>query len=427
MATRIDAIDFPEQWVTVQKNHHILTQNLTDLIQNKELNALIKNAQFNSPSLMEAALVLKESKMISRRNSGSRLPQVDSTLNKTYVKEGKNDSTQTYGMSLGVSWEIDVWGRLADATAARHFDEEASKADLDAARNSLAGSIIKEWLNYVSLKEMAIIEERRLASLNGTLEVIRERYRTGLGNLQDLEAARTDAASTSASLESRLLAIETSNRAIQKLMGNIDPIHLESPADIPQVNIPMAEIPGTVIGRRPDIQAAYSRIRAEDLRAKVAFKELLPKFNLNPTMSLQGRHPSTMLRADPVWNILGQMTAPLFQGGRLKADVKIAELNAEKAYWRYREVLVNAIIEVEEKLAAERSLLKQQNQLTEALKHAVNNRKNYEERYHQGLVDILNLLTAHQTAFGLEIQIMEVKRSLLINRIDLGLALGMGV
>jgi outer membrane protein TolC len=128
-----------------------------------------------------------------------------------------------------------------------------------------------------------------------------------------------------------------------------------------------------------------------------------------------------------VWNLLGNLTAPLFQGGRLRAGFNEQQLAAEQAYWKYREVLHNAILEVEGLLAQEQVLGLQTEHLRQALQHARNSETFYRQRYRQGLVDITDLLNAQQTAFDLDVQVLQVQLNRLSNRIDLGVALGLGV
>lgn len=245
--------------------------------------------------------------------------------------------------------------------------------------------------------------------------------------MQDLEAAKSSTASAASSLESKKLSLKQSKLVLQTYLGMVQPEDLKIPRELPFVDIPLADIPGNTIGLRPDIQSAYASIESADFTAKVAYKNMLPGFTLNPTISRQDKSPGDMLKATVVWDFLGAITAPIFRAGELKAAKELAELKAEIALWNYKNTLVAAVAEVENKLVSEKGLLLQQQHLKVALEHAMINQKNYEERYRQGLTDVLTLLTAQQTAFNLELSYLSIQKQLLQNRIELGLSLGLGI
>jgi outer membrane protein TolC len=110
----------------------------------------------------------------------------------------------------------------------------------------------------------------------------------------------------------------------------------------------------------------------------------------------------------------------------LKAAVKIAELETAQAYQAYRETLLTAVTEVGDALGQERALSKQKNHIETALASARNNLAQYQRSYRTGLVSVLDLLTVQQQTYDLESQLDNLIYQLLVNRVDLGLALGLG-
>ena len=155
----------------------------------------------------------------------------------------------------------------------------------------------------------------------------------------------------------------------------------------------------------------------------MSYKALLPSITLSASLSDLAKTPSQALLTSPVWSLLGNLSAPLFQGGALRAQVDIAKLNAEQAFWNYQDILLTAVNEVEDTLGQEQSLNTQQEQLQSAQRSF----SNYQSKYQQGLVDILDLLTVQQTVYDLQAQLTQLHYTLQTNRIDLGLALGLGV
>ena len=128
-----------------------------------------------------------------------------------------------------------------------------------------------------------------------------------------------------------------------------------------------------------------------------------------------------------MWSLLGQLTAPLFQGGELRAATEIAELNTAYSYQSYRETLLTAINEIEQTLSLETTLDIQQQHIRQALKNSQNSLEQYQRSYRNGLVDILDLLAVQQQTYDLEAQLDDLIYQQLSNRINLGLALGLGV
>jgi outer membrane protein TolC len=181
------------------------------------------------------------------------------------------------------------------------------------------------------------------------------------------------------------------------------------------------------LARRPDLQQAYREIVSAEYDARVAYKALLPSVSLELGLSGSGGEISDALFASPLWSLLGQLTQPLFDGGRLRAEAEIADLSAEQKYWAYRETLLNAVTEVENALSLEKSLQAQQIHIQQALESAERSSRMYTRKYRQGLSTLLELLQIQEETYDLESQLTQLTYQRLSNRITLGLALGLGV
>ncbi len=116
----------------------------------------------------------------------------------------------------------------------------------------------------------------------------------------------------------------------------------------------------------------------------------------------------------------------MFQGGQLKAEAEIADLETAQAYEAYRETLYDAVQEIEDAIGLERSLTKQQTHIETALATAIDTLAQYQKKYRQGLSDMLDLLTVQTQTFDLAIELNNLKYERLANRVTLGLALGIG-
>ncbi|MCG8552900.1 MAG: TolC family protein, partial [Desulfobacterales bacterium] len=289
----------------------------------------------------------------------------------------------------------------------------------------LAAEIMTAWLKLTSAKKNISIEQARIDVLEKTEKYTRQRYRSGLGSLEDLDTARTGTASARATLEDYKETLAKQHRTLAALLGDPN-ADIAVPKDYTDVIVPLADLPEQTLERRPDLKAAFLAIESACLNADVAYKALLPSISLEASLEDIASTPGSALFTNPVWSLLGQLTAPLFQGGQLKAQAEIADLETAQAFEAYRETLYTAVREIEDAMGLEQSLKKQQVHIETALATAKETLVQYQKSYRQGLSDMLDLLTVQTRTFDLSIQLNTLKYERLANRVTLGLALGIG-
>ncbi|QUM89974.1 TolC family protein [Moritella sp. 36] len=406
-------------WQYQQQDAVDITQ-LTELIAIPELTSLVEQAILQNPSLQQTAISLQIAYAQQGVAESERIPQVSGGFNAE-----RADGDTSYKTDISVSWELDIWQTLSDEVAAADMDIKNSEATYQGARDALAANIMRSWLQINLQQQLITIEIARLAVLENNENFVLSRYRSGLGALEELDNARTSSAQTRATLAEKQETLAKNQRNLGLLLGHSTGI--EVGRDFPNVLQPLAGLPEQNLGRRPDLQAAYAEISAAQYRTDVAYKALLPSINLSASLTDIANSPSEALLTSPVWSLLGQLTAPIFQGGKLRSQIEIAELTTEQTYWAYQETLLTAVNEVENSLGQEQSLKRQQQHLNDALTSAKRSEANYQTKYRQGLVDILDLLTVQQQTFDLQSQLTQATYNRLVNRIDLGLALGLGI
>ncbi len=430
---QLDENSLPKNWQQVSQSEQAQSISyLLDLVNIPQLDILVEKALINSPSINRTLITLKSARISLDRTEGDQLPSVSLSNNAQKREENTGGSSKSYSSKVSVSWEVDLWSRLSDKTKAASFDKAVNEQDYQAARDSLAGQVIKSYLNLIATAQRVQVQQLRVKSLLNNQNIIKQRYRSGLSSLDDLETIRSSYANEMANLVQLEESQIQDKRTLAVLVG--DQAALSSPsvlfslvAQLPEVILPLAEIPIKTIQRRPDISAALLRIEAEDARTSATYKDMLPSFSLSGDLEASDVSASAMLLKDPLWSLLGSLTSTLYNGGKLKANAKLQELTAESAYWSYRDALLNAVQEVENALGSESSLLKQQTYHSQALESSKISENNYQSRYRQGLVDILELLQAQRSRFDTENNLIQTQVKLLNNRIDLGLALGLGV
>ncbi len=420
---------------------------LTDVIDIKELPHLagyIDEALSSNASLQQSLITLRKAQVAIDSAKADRNLNVDasfsasksettnssaSTSSNTNSSTSFNSSSQSYNASMNVSWELDLWQKISDGISAANLDAASARASYQSARDSLVANVVRSYIDVLTQQQLLNIEQSRLTVLENNEAVILKRYSTGLGSLDDLDTARTSSANTRATIAQDENALLTAKRTLAVLLGrqNQSLNELNTQVNFPDVLLPLTTLPKQDLARRPDLQAAFYALKATEFEVDVAYKALLPSISLSASLSDNASTPSQALFTNPLWSLLGQMTAPLFQGGALRAQIEDAKLTSANAWWQYRETLLTAVQETQNALDSETALSARISHTNVALANAERSVSTIEGQYRQGLADILDLLSVYETRFNLQAQAVELHAQKLQNRIDLGLALGLGV
>ncbi len=322
----------------------------------------------------------------------------------------------TYGASTNLNWEIDLWGRLRNDQAAALADYQGVQADHMGARLSLSGQTTKAWF--------AAIEARRQLDL---AQSTRDNFQA-VNDQIDLRLSLSNVATAEAVVAQRRQQYDGSVRQLEILLGRYPAADLAIAQDLLPMPAPIpAGLPADLIARRPDLMIAERQVAAANARVKVAKRARYPSFSLTSSGGASSANLSNLLSGDfIVWSFAGNLLQPLFQGGRLRAGIKLAEANQEQALAGFAEQALRAYGEVESALMAETYLRDRENALREASEQAVAARELAENRYTRGVSDVITLLGSQRRAFEAEGQYLTVRRQRLDARVDLYLALGGG-
>lgn len=397
--------------------------DLLSLIDMPQLEESIQLGLAANPSVLQTAIALQISSANITTASADQYPNANLTITGNEAEHAKT----TYNVELGVSWTVDIWGKISDGVDAAEANLVSSQASYQGARDLLASQIISLHLQLIQQEQLIDIKEEQLGVLESNEEAIVERYKKGLSDLTDLDAARSNSESSRADLASNQELLKVLQRNLSLLMaGKKQPKDLAKVKVFPSVLVPVTTLPDQDLSRRPDLQKAYADISAAEANSRVAYKSLLPSFSLQAALTDSSTNLTDALFNSASWNLLGQITAPLFQAGKLRAQAEIAQLQAEQSYLIYQDTLLTAVNEVENALGQEISLTKQQDHIQAALSNAQRSFSLYQDKYRQGLATFLELTQVQSQTFSLQIQLTQLIYQRLNNRITLGLALGLG-
>ncbi|MDB4693017.1 efflux transporter outer membrane subunit [Akkermansiaceae bacterium] len=416
-------VPLPSRFDSTQPPVPEIATSLKSLFPSSDVALWINRALTRNPDLKASLARLQEAGFNTRRTRAALSPTLFEN-----AAAGRSDfgsSASNFSATLDAQWELDVWGQIRAGVTAASRDEAALAADYAAARQSIAAQTAQAYFGLVAASQLVELNERSLKSFESTFSRVERRFERGLSSLGDSELARTDVENTRAQLAARQNQRDQAARRLATLTGDYPKTDRHAPK-FPSLSksIPSG-VPSTLLMKRPDVDAAYQRIRAADARVTVAHRDLYPSFSLTASA---GQRSSTLKNlADSnfsVWSFAANMSAPLFDGGLRQAELGAAGARAEQALSNYHSTVLNALREVEDALGSERYLAKQEAATQRALTAARRAEDSVRRNYESGLLELLSLLETQRRSFNTEEALINVRALRYQNRVALALALG---
>lgn len=393
------------------------------------LDALVADARANNPDIATAAARVREARAQESLARAQLLPSLDLGAGASY---GRNVSPfGTPVTSAGVqpvfqaSYEVDLFGRIDNQITAARLNADALAAAGDAAALSVTAAVSSGYLTLLGLDGRLQVVRDTITSRAEALRIARSRARVGYTSQLELRQAEAEYQAASSILPQVQLAIARQENALSVLAGRPPgPIARGSTFDrLATPGIP-GGLPSQLLRRRPDIAQAERTLAASDATIAAARAQYLPSLRLTGT---GGAAVSTLL-ANPItiWSIGASVLAPIFEGGRLRANVDAATARRDQAAFAYQRVALQAFRETEDALAAidrlseqDRVLTAQRVAVAETLRHATN-------RYRAGYSPYLEQLDAQRALLSVDLSRVQLRTDLLTARVALFQALGGG-
>lgn len=436
------AVEPPREWSSVSETGRpALTGEAFSELRCEELDALMDATFRQSPDLVSMGARLQRAVANTRIAGADVLPVIGAGYGASETKQnfiglpipgaGGNVLTtrfKSYGLNLNASWEVDLWGRLRAGKKAASHELRAAEQDYAYYHMSLAAQVAKAWAQVVTAQtQWKLAVETSDISVT-TSELVKNRYLSGINPSLELRLALNSAESARALVQQRREQLEIATRMLQILVGEYPDGQFQSESDLPfpSAQVP-AGLPSELLQRRPDLQAAEWRLRAADKRLYAARKALYPRLSLTGSFGTSTASMDDLLNSDfTVWSLASNVAKPLFQGGRLLAGIDLSKARIQEALADYHSSLLRAFGEVETGLQSDHWLRKRHSSLQLAVEQSEAALRLAEDRYQQGVADIFVVLESQRRYLNDRTQLIEVRRLLYVNRVDLLLALGGG-
>lgn len=332
----------------------------------------------------------------------------------------------TAGLTFNIAWEADLWNRLSSQKLAADAGIAAREADRLGVRLSLSGLVAKAWFAAVTAHGQ-VEAARAVANHVGTVaEWTRDHYRHGSRSLVDVRVADSE-------IERAESAVREHERARDLFVRQVEVLACEYPAGerVPSAELPNlplqvpAGLPSELVQRRPDLIAAGQALLAADARIVQARAALRPSFALTTALGTASNKLLDLVNPNlQAWSYALGFAQPLFNRGRLKANVRAREAHALEGAANYESLIWTAYLEVESALVSEERLRNQQSALRSSqrtTRHAI---ELAEQRYAAGMGDIFTILALQRSLLEMESAVLALQRARIDNRVDLHLALG---
>lgn len=373
-----------------------------ELFQDPDLNDLAARIEVSNQNVAAAVARYAQARALVAEQRATLFPLV--SLDGSGSRSGGGGNTPSrsrYQLDIGGGWEPDVWGRLRRGVESARAGEQASLADLQAARLSAQGELAVDYFNLRELDASMALQRETIAGYQRTLRITQNRYTAGIAARTDVLQAQTQLANAQA----ELLALEhqraTLEHAIAVLIGRAPAGFSLAPRPAWQGVVPDVpfDVPSTLLQRRPDVAAAERRVAQANEQIGIARTALFPSVRLSANLGAGAAAIGDLFSASALaWSLGASLAQTLFDAGGRQARIEGARAGLEEAAAVYRQTVLQAFQDVEDQLAASRVLQQQLALRQEAAQAANLVEQQVLNRYQAGQVGFTEVVQAQVTA-----------------------------
>jgi len=365
----------------------------------EQLDALISRAIAGNLDLAVARSRLRQAREAVTQARADRLPSVGASgqVNQSVDSDGNNG--RSYSVGADASWEADLFGGIGRSIEASSAAAEGSAYDLASVRVSIVAEVANNYLQARLAQQRLELARQNLAFADENLQIARWRLQAGLVSSLDVEQARTARAQIAATLPSFEQSFSAAAYRLGVLTGQPPAAlttELNQMRPLPQAPAAVAAgLPADTLRQRPDVRSAERTLAAETARIGVAQAQLYPRLSIGGSIGTSALSLGGLANL-LTGNLFSSLSQTIFDGGRLRSQVRSQQAAAEGAFATYRQTVLTALEDVENALVAVRTAEQRQAQFTEALDAARNQAILARSNYRAGLSDFQQLLNAEQ-------------------------------
>ena len=393
-----------------------------------QLNQLQQQLLNSNLDLRQALFRIEQLEALQRASAAGLWP--DLTLSGSINRE-KNPASSNptisnnQRVSLAASYEVDLWNRLHDKSAAAQLRSDAGRREVQSLLLSLTAQLAEQYFMATEQRAQLQLVEGQIGHYRQLIETIGNRYRAGLAEARELYQARQNLARAEALLPQYRTGLTRAENSIALLLGQLPQAQLTRIDALPELTSAVdAGLPASLLTQRPDVSAALSSLRAADRELAAALADRLPAINLSATAYYSA---SQLARGDidgTFWTLALGLAQPLFDGGRREAETDRQQALRDEQLAGYQKVILTAVQEVETALVADHNSAERQKWLQLQRQASQQERLHAHDNYRYGLLSSQDLLASEIRYLEISSQVINGQRQWLSNRISLARALG---
>ena len=395
-----------------------------------QMTALIEQALQANSSVQTAQAALRQARAQLDGQEAARIPSASAGFDRGRSWEDGDNGKNSYSSRVTASWELDLWGRQANAVKAGQANVQAAVANLEAAHVSLAAEVA---LNYMELRSL----QNRLRIAQSNLDIQREnqqitewRMQAGLATALDAEQAKSSTAQTAAQIPALTASLAKTRHALAILTGQVPTAldaALQSVKALPVAPMSLAlRLPADTLRQRPDVRAQEQKVIAAVANLSAQERANFPTLRLSGSLGVSALTLGALGGATVAQSLAAALSAPLFDAGANRAQIRAQQAAVEMARINYRATVLAALQEVEDalvQLQGDQDRLVQLLVAEEAARYA---QLLANQRYSSGLVDFQTVLDTQRTLLSAQDAVATAQAAISTDYVRLYKALGGG-
>jgi NodT family efflux transporter outer membrane factor (OMF) lipoprotein len=422
----INDIKLPDHWDHTKQTLTVENNWLAQL-DKPQVQLLVKQALSANYQLKVSAYDVDIKKQSIIVAGSAFWPELDLSMRSG---RSKNNDASTYSdtnaFNVNIDYEIDLWGKLSDADREANLSFLAGKASFEHSKQQLVTDVVTTWFAVIEAEQLLKLYRSQVTNSQQNLEIIEAGYRSGLGQALDVYLSRNQLNNELARVEDQKSKKITLVRTLERLIGGYPygDLLVESSLPLLTSDIPLG-LPADLIRRKPSLKANWYQLLAKDASLAYAHKQRFPSLRLTASIGDTKSDISDLLSGSSLaWSLFGNIAAPIFNAGRLEANEEKSRLALKQGEQQYLDALYTAFYEVENAITLEKTLKSRYQTMLTAQQNAEIAETLSFEQYQSGLVSYTTVLDAQNRSFDAQSTLIQLKKQLLVNRINLHFSLG---
>ncbi len=392
-----------------------------------ELNRLIETALVRNNNLAAATIRVRRAQLQAGLADTALMPQFSGSgsVGVSRRLESNATNTRSNSVSLGASYEFDLWNKLGSQRDVARWESLATEQDRAATALALIGTTAQLYWQLGYLNERLASGAQSVRYAQKTYELVQAQYRAGAVSGLEVSEAQQSVVSQQSSQSQLQQQVVEAQTALALLFDGPPGAVVANPQVLPEAVLPAVApgLPADILARRPDLQAAELRVRSAFTSIDATRASFYPSLSLTGSLGSSSAVLSSVLQ-NPVAALGLGLSLPFLNQAKMKLNIRVSEAQYEEAVVNFRQTLYTALGDVENALSARQQLIQQARLLNESLIAARNAERLYEIRYRAGAAPLKSWLDAQERRRSAEIAAEGNRLARLNNHVDIYLALG---